>query len=122
MPSDPVKRALIEVTTGDTIIVPAQRGNRVFVIGQVDRPGAIPLDQPDLTVIRILSLAGGMLGVAIGAGLPLFFGFLYDVPIPVSGASVGIAFGVSLAVGVFFGFYPARKAADMNIVDSLSYE
>ena len=70
----------------------------------------------------ILSLVGGMLGVAIGAGLPLFFGFLYDVPIPVSGASVGIAFGVSLAVGVFFGLYPARKAADMNIVDSLSYE
>ena len=50
------------------------------------------------------------------------FGLVYDVPVPVSGASVGIAFGVSLAVGVFFGLYPARKAADMNIVDSLSYE
>jgi putative ABC transport system permease protein len=70
----------------------------------------------------ILSLSGGLLGVAIGAGLPLFFGVLYDVPVPVSGASVGIAFGVSLAVGVFFGLYPARKAADMNIVDALSYE
>ena len=30
--------------------------------------------------------------------------------------------GVTLGVGVFFGLYPARKAADMNIVDSLSYE
>ena len=62
------------------------------------------------------------LAVAIGAGLPLFVGVLYDVPVPVSGASVGIAFGVSLAVGVFFGLYPARKAADMNIVDALGYE
>ena len=70
----------------------------------------------------ILSLSGGLLGVAIGAGLPLFFGILYDIPVPVSGASVGIAFGVSLTVGVFFGLYPARKAADMNIVDALSYE
>lgn len=70
----------------------------------------------------ILSLAGGLLGVVIGAGLPAFFGLLYDVDVPVSGASVIVAFGVSLAVGVFFGLYPARKAADMNIVDSLSYE
>ena len=70
----------------------------------------------------MLSLAGALLGVTIGAGMPLLFSFVYDVPVPVSGVSVGIAFGVSLAVGVFFGLYPARKAADMNIVDSLSYE
>lgn len=70
----------------------------------------------------ILSLAGGLLGVALGAGLPLWIGFVNDVPVPVSGASIAVAFGVSMLVGIFFGLYPARKAADMNIVDSLSHE
>jgi putative ABC transport system permease protein len=70
----------------------------------------------------MLSLAGGLLGVAIGAGVPVYVGFLYDFDVPVSAASVLVAFGVSMAVGVFFGLYPARKAANMNIVDSLSYE
>ncbi len=70
----------------------------------------------------ILSLAGGLLGVLVGAGGPLYVGILYDVPVPVSPASVAVAFGVSLAVGIFFGLYPARKAANMNIVDSLVYE
>lgn len=70
----------------------------------------------------ILSLAGGLIGVLLGAGLPLWVGFLNDVAVPISAVSVLVAFGVSMLVGVFFGLYPARKAADMNIVDSLSYE
>ena len=70
----------------------------------------------------ILSLAGGVIGVALGAGLPIWIGFVNDLPVPVSGVSVVVAFGVSMLVGVFFGLYPARKAADMNIVDALSYE
>jgi len=70
----------------------------------------------------ILSVVGGLLGVLIGAGAPLYLGFVYDVPVPVSPASVLVAFCVSMSVGVFFGLYPARKAAGMNIVDSLSYE
>ena len=70
----------------------------------------------------MLSLAGGLLGVAIGAGVPVYVGFLYGFDVPVSAASVVVAFGVSMAVGLFFGFYPARRAANMNIVDSLSHE
>jgi len=70
----------------------------------------------------MLSLAGGLLGVTIGAGVPVYVGFLYGFDVPVSAASVVVAFGVSMAVGIFFGLYPARKAANMNIVDSLSYE
>jgi putative ABC transport system permease protein len=40
----------------------------------------------------------------------------------VSAVSVVIAFAVSVAVGIFFGLYPARKAANMNIIDALAYE
>jgi len=69
----------------------------------------------------ILSLVGGVLGVILGAGLPLYIGLLYGVAVPVSGLSVLIAFTVSVGVGLFFGYYPARKAAGMNIVDALGY-
>jgi putative ABC transport system permease protein len=70
----------------------------------------------------ILSVTGGVLGVLIGVSGPVYAGFLYDMPVPISGVSVLVAFGVSLAVGLFFGLYPARKAAAMNIVDSLVHE
>jgi putative ABC transport system permease protein len=70
----------------------------------------------------ILSVAGGILGLVLGAGVPLYVGMLYDVEVPVSAVSVVIAFVVSVAVGIFFGLYPARKAANMNIIDALAYE
>jgi putative ABC transport system permease protein len=70
----------------------------------------------------ILSVAGGVAGVLIGAVLPWYVGLMYGVEVPVSLLSVLVAFTVSVAVGLFFGLYPARKAADMNIVDALGYE
>ncbi|MEO8603772.1 MAG: ABC transporter permease [bacterium] len=69
----------------------------------------------------ILSLLGGIAGTLIGAGLPLYIGFLYGIEVPVSGISVAVAFAVSVGVGLFFGIYPARKAANMNIIDALGY-
>ncbi len=70
----------------------------------------------------ILSCGGGVVGVALGAGVPLYLGVLYDVDVPVSLLSVVVAFLVSVLVGLFFGIYPARRAAAMNIVDALGYE
>jgi putative ABC transport system permease protein len=69
----------------------------------------------------LLSLTGGLIGVALGAGLPLYIGMLYDISVPVSAASVVVAFTVSVAVGLFFGLYPARRAANMNIIEALGY-
>ena len=69
----------------------------------------------------ILSFAGGIAGTLFGAGLPVYIGSLYHVDVPVSGVSVLVAFAVSVGVGLFFGLYPAQKAANMNIIDALGY-
>ena len=70
----------------------------------------------------ILSLLGGLAGLLLGVALPWYIGRLNGIEVPISLTSVAVAFSVSLAVGIFFGLYPARKAANMNLVDSLSYE
>jgi putative ABC transport system permease protein len=49
-------------------------------------------------------------------------GGVYGTEVPISGAGVAVAFGGSVGVGLYFGLYPGRKAAGMNLVDSLSYE
>jgi putative ABC transport system permease protein len=69
-----------------------------------------------------LSLLGGTIGVLLGVGASDLVGRLTTfVPI-VSTSSILLAFGVSCAVGIFFGFYPARKAALLNPIDALRYE
>ncbi|HKO00088.1 MAG TPA: ABC transporter permease, partial [Thermoanaerobaculia bacterium] len=69
-----------------------------------------------------LSIVGGLLGVAIGIGFSSLVAKILQWPIFVSPSSIIIAFGVAAAVGVFFGFYPARKAARLDPIDALRYE
>jgi protein involved in polysaccharide export with SLBB domain len=64
IPGDPLARSEVEVTANDTIIVPDRAISRVFVLGAVGSQGGIPLDESDLTVTKILALAGGTAKVA----------------------------------------------------------
>jgi len=69
-----------------------------------------------------LSLLGGLIGVLFGVGAArLTATFANFTPI-VSSDSIILAFSVSFAIGVFFGFYPARKAAKLDPIDALRYE
>ena len=70
----------------------------------------------------VLSLLGGLLGVALGYGGSWLVGRLTGWPTVIDGLTVGVALGFSAAVGVFFGFWPARKAAALNPIDALRYE
>ena len=69
-----------------------------------------------------LSLLGGVIGVAAGIGASRLVEVIASFQAVVSTGSIILAFSVSFAIGVFFGFYPARKAAALNPIDALRYE
>ncbi|MFC7671164.1 ABC transporter permease [Hymenobacter humi] len=70
----------------------------------------------------VLSVAGGLLGIALGLALAQVAGRALHLATTVSVASVALAFLFSSVVGVFFGWYPARKAARLNPIEALHYE
>jgi ABC-type antimicrobial peptide transport system permease subunit len=69
-----------------------------------------------------LSLAGGVLGAALGVASARLVSALAGWPTLISPAAVAVAVLFSAAVGVFFGFYPARKAASLDPIAALRYE
>lgn len=70
----------------------------------------------------VLTFCGGILGVALGWVAALLFSKFGSMTTQVSLSSVLIAFGVSAAIGVLFGWYPARRAASLNPIEALRYE
>ena len=75
-----------------------------------------------LTEAVSLSLFGGLVGIVIGLVGSYFAVPLVGIPFIFDPAVVLLAFGFSGAVGVIFGFFPARKAARMNPIDALRHE
>jgi ABC-type antimicrobial peptide transport system permease subunit len=69
-----------------------------------------------------LSAAGGLLGIACGFGASLFLTAVLDWPARMSPSAVGLAFGIAAAVGIFFGFYPARRASRLDPINALRSE
>jgi putative ABC transport system permease protein len=70
----------------------------------------------------VLSLAGGAIGIALGFGISTGVQRVMQWSAVVTPGAVAMSFGVAAAIGVFFGFYPARKAARLNPIDALRYE
>lgn len=70
----------------------------------------------------LISVGGGLIGVILGVSLSKVITYLFEIKTIVSPVSVIIAFGVSAAVGVIFGYAPAKRAADRDPIESLRYE
>jgi len=71
----------------------------------------------------LISLGGGLAGIVIGVAIPLAVRYFTDeVRIPISPISIGVAFTVSLLVGLVFGLLPANRAARLNPTEALRYE
>ena len=68
------------------------------------------------------SALGGVIGIVFGAAVAVALGQVIGIDAQPSLSAVGLSFGVSVFIGVFFGFMPANKAAKLNPIDALRYE
>lgn len=75
-----------------------------------------------LTEAAVLSACGGLIGVSLAVGLVSLIGLLFDLPVVIKPAVILVAVGFSALVGVFFGLYPAKKAAARDPIIALRYE
>lgn len=70
----------------------------------------------------VISLMGGLLGIALGIGASKLIGLASGMSTVISVPTIVLSFAFSMAIGLVFGIYPARKAAKLNPIDALHYE
>ncbi|MGD0078189.1 MAG: ABC transporter permease [Sedimentisphaerales bacterium] len=75
-----------------------------------------------LSETLLLTFAGGILGIILGSTIPFFVTHFGNMPTVITGSSLLLSFGISGAVGVAFGLYPAYRAANMDPIESLRHE
>ncbi len=97
---------------------------RTREIGIRQSVGATPNDirLQFLAEALMLSLVGGLIGVAAGVGGAFLFGSTSDMRTAIVPGSILLAFGSAAAVGIFFGFFPANKAAQLDPIEALRHE
>ena len=70
----------------------------------------------------VISLMGGFIGIALGIGASKLIGLASGMSTVISVPTIVLSFAFSMAIGLVFGIYPARKAAKLNPIDALHYE
>ena len=94
---------------------------RIREIGLRMAVGAGPRDirRQFLAEAMLISLIGGSIGIALGVVGALMVGKIGTLPIALNGKVIGLAAGFSIATGLFFGYYPASKAAKLDPIEAL---
>jgi putative ABC transport system permease protein len=97
---------------------------RTQEIGIRQSVGATPNDVrwQFLTEALLMSLVGGLIGIVVGIGGSWIFGLASSMRTVIVPSSILLAFGSAAAVGAFFGFYPANRAAQLDPIDALRHE
>jgi putative ABC transport system permease protein len=94
---------------------------RIREIGLRMAVGAAPSDvrRQFLAEAMLISLIGGVIGIAIGIVGALLVGKFSELPVALNVQVVGLAAAFSIATGLFFGYYPARKASQLDPIEAL---
>jgi putative ABC transport system permease protein len=75
-----------------------------------------------LAEAMMISLGGGLIGIAIGIAGALLAGRIGALPVELNMEVILLATGFSVATGLFFGYYPARKAAQLDPIEALRHQ
>ena len=70
----------------------------------------------------VLSTVGGLIGVALGVGIPVVITYFAEMPTRVEPWMIGLSVGISMLVGIVFGLYPAVRAANLDPIQALRHE
>jgi putative ABC transport system permease protein len=94
---------------------------RIREIGLRMAVGAGPTDvrRQFLAEAMLLSLIGGAIGILLGIGGAMLVGKFGQLPVALNGNVIALAAGFSIATGLFFGYYPARKASQLDPIEAL---
>ena len=94
---------------------------RIREIGLRMAVGAGPRDirRQFLAEAMLISLIGGAIGIALGIVGALLIGKFWTLPMALNGQVISLAAGFSIATGLFFGYYPARKASQLDPIEAL---
>jgi putative ABC transport system permease protein len=75
-----------------------------------------------LTEAVMISFLGGLMGIGFGVGLSRIISMQAGYATVVTSTSIGVAFGVSVLIGLLFGIYPAVQAAKLDPIEAIRYE
>lgn len=75
-----------------------------------------------LTEAILLTIIGGILGMVLGIAISYILSKTMNLPFTISASAIGLAIGVSGVIGIVFGWYPAKKASDLEPIEALRYE
>lgn len=70
----------------------------------------------------ILTFVGGIIGIGVGTLISYLISYFTSIPFIISAQSIFLAFAVSAGIGILFGWYPARRAANLQPIEALRYE
>jgi ABC-type antimicrobial peptide transport system permease subunit len=98
-----------------------QRTREIGIRRAVGAQSADVLQQFLLEAV-FLSVGGGLLGILLGAGAALLVTRLARWSTDLSPLSIAVSFGISVAIGIVFGYYPARQASRVTPMTALRYE
>lgn len=70
----------------------------------------------------VLSMVGGVIGIGVGVSIPILVTYFTDMPTVVTGTSLILSAGISIAIGIVFGLYPAVRAANLDPIMALRHE
>jgi putative ABC transport system permease protein len=126
-------RSLLAWVAGVSLIVGGIGIMNIMLVSVTERTREIGIRQsvgatPDdirlqfLTEALLLSIFGGILGMAAGIGGAYIFGAVSEMRTVIVPESILMAFGSAALVGAFFGYYPANKAAQLDPIEALRYE